>query len=271
MGRNPVQAAARRAARLLVRPRVVTWAISDDARLRSRVLLSLSNAQARASSFGEALHSSGSPRPIVGFEDCAWLFGSNVMNHGLSRQEFVEAAYLYRLVRGMGQPSVLEVGRYKGGTTFLLAAAGARVTSLDVREVTPGTDHELRGALEIFGFGDRVDLRLLPWDAFPLDEPSFDLVFVDAVLSYDYAVRELARLWDAIKDGCHVILRDGSPYPPEDVRAATVAPMALVAADLEAMHGAVRVAGTPGAYAHFVKSVHAEGSADGLIHVSGAG
>jgi len=232
--------------------RGVTSAIRKNARLRAQVLHALSNDQIRESSFGSAAPRDG--RPIEGFEDCAWLFSSNVLNHGLSRQEFAEAAYLYRLVRGMAAPRVIEVGRYKGGTTFLLAAAGAHVISLDIREATPGSDDALRRSLERFGLGDRVEIVLASSQDDDVDGADhFDLVFLDGPRSYDDAGRYVARWWPRIAAARHLIIRDGCPYPETDVRASITADLVRVADDLDRQPDAKRVSGTPGTYAHFVK------------------
>jgi predicted O-methyltransferase YrrM len=221
---------------------------------RSDVLHALSNVQAAAASFDDVLANVLLPARIAGFEDCAWLFGSNALNHGLSRQEIAEAAYLYRLVRSMSEPTVLELGRYKGGTTFLLAAAGAHVVSLELREPHPGSDDELRGALDRFGLLDRVELVLAASDAFEIvNGTAFDLVFIDAVLEYEYVSREVERFWAAIPDGGSLILRDGSPYPATDVRAVLTVSMVRAAADLGGRADAERISETPGTYAHFVK------------------
>jgi len=235
--------------------RAAVAAILGNSTFRSGILHTLSNVQAASASFDEALADHRCPTRIVGFEDCAWLFGSNVLNHGLSRQEFAEAAYLYRVVRAMAEPSVLEVGRYKGGTTFLLAAAGARVVSLELREPHPGCDDQLRRALDRFGLLDRVELVLCASEAFEIvNGTRFDLVFFDALTDYESASKEIVRLWSAIPGGGSLIVRDGSPYAATDVRAALTAPMVLAASELDHRADATRIGGTPGTYAHFVKA-----------------
>jgi predicted O-methyltransferase YrrM len=67
------------------------------------------------------------------FADLAWLFTSNNQNRGILRQNFDEAALLWRAVRA-SRGAILEIGRRHGGSTVLLIAAGAGrpVTSVDL-------------------------------------------------------------------------------------------------------------------------------------------
>src|SRR5437870_5439578 len=68
------------------------------------------------------------PRTVEGFEDLAFLFSSNSLNHGISLLTFEEAAFLFGAAREVGKGVIIEIGRFKGGTTFLLAAANPRAT-----------------------------------------------------------------------------------------------------------------------------------------------
>lgn len=67
------------------------------------------------------------------FGDLAWLFANNNLNRGILRQNFDEAALLWRAVRTSRGP-ILEIGRRHGGSTVLLlqAANGRTVTSVDL-------------------------------------------------------------------------------------------------------------------------------------------
>ena len=108
------------------------------------------------------------PESIEGFEDLAFLFASNQLSHGIVSLQLDEAALLYRLARRAPEEGALaEIGRFKGGSTLLLASAlppGAELWSYDlhvaIREDMSGPqlDAELRGALERYGLSDRVHL-----------------------------------------------------------------------------------------------------------------
>jgi hypothetical protein len=65
------------------------------------------------------------PERIAGFEDLTFLFSSTVLAHGIASLRFDEAALLYRLVRELQPNLVVEIGRYRGGSTLLLAAHDA--------------------------------------------------------------------------------------------------------------------------------------------------
>jgi predicted O-methyltransferase YrrM len=229
---------------------MIVWALTKPIP-RARAFHVLSDMQAAGASFDTATPAGvGS---IRGFDDCAWLSDSNALNHGLARQEFAEAAYLYRLVRDLDAPRVVEIGRFKGGSTFLLAAAGARVLSLDVHEPQPGSDDALRRALEQFGLADRVEIVTVSSQSFELaTRDPFQLVFFDVPMSYEEASSELARWWSAIASGGSLIVRDGSGYPETDPRAAIAEGTRLAAEDFGRRSDARRVA-TPGTYAHFVR------------------
>ena len=189
--------------------------VAEDPRVRARLLHRWSNRQAVSASFA------GQEITGTRFEDLSWLFGSNIMNHGLSRQEFAEASYLWRLVADdLGpDPAVAEVGRYMGGTTFLLAAAGARVVSLDRGEARPGSDAELRDALDRAGLAGRVELVTADVREY---EPrrDFSLVLFDLVAPREVVDAGLARWWDAVAPDGSLIIRDGAGHPSWDVRTA---------------------------------------------------
>src|SRR5215216_6541632 len=61
------------------------------------------------------------PDALHGFEDLVFLFSSNQLNHGIALLTLDEAGLLYRLARSAG--TAVEIGRFKGGGTLVLAAA----------------------------------------------------------------------------------------------------------------------------------------------------
>ena len=128
----------------------------DDDRFRLTVEHELSNRLAgEAASFDVAIPTQ--IEALDGFEDCHWLFSSNGLNHGLSRLEFDEAAYLFRLARRLDGTKCVEIGRYRGGSTFLLAAAGAEVLSIDIDESMYAREAtSIVNALGRFGLREQV-------------------------------------------------------------------------------------------------------------------
>ena len=161
------------------------------------------------------------PERLDGFEDLLFLFSSNQLNHGLISQELDEARLLFRLVRGRRDATVVEIGRFKGGTTFLLAAAagdGTRVHSYDVHvpDDAPYTgsdlDRELAEALERFGLRTRVTLVVA--DSRVAEPPSapVDLILIDGDHSYA-AVRGDWEHWQPhLAEGADVLFHDAVDY-----------------------------------------------------------
>ena len=70
----------------------------------------------------------------TGFESLSWLFTCDSRNRGIIRQGFDEAALLWRAVKATSG-NILEIGRNCGGSTVLLATAGAGrdIYSIDLR------------------------------------------------------------------------------------------------------------------------------------------
>lgn len=160
------------------------------------------------------------PRPVTGFEDLVWLLSSNYANRGLALLMLDEAAWLYRTITQMEGARVAELGRAKGGTTFLLAAAGAQVLSIDngrleaaERRRHGGLDvtyeEALRKALTAAGLDDRVELVTADAVDYPPQPASFDLVYHDIPLRLDAGLKLFERWWPAVAPGGRFILRDG--------------------------------------------------------------
>ena len=59
----------------------------------------------------------------INFEHLANLFFSSPYNQSIITFTIKQAAYLFGLIREMHAKKIIEIGRYKGGATFLMAAA----------------------------------------------------------------------------------------------------------------------------------------------------
>jgi predicted O-methyltransferase YrrM len=227
---------------------VAMW---DDLHL-AHLLNSLSDRVAADASVDAALERA--PRSIHGFEDCVWLLSSNVLNHGLSRLMIDEAAYLYRLVRSLTAPVVVEIGRYQGGTTVLLAVAGGRVLSLDVDPAIVRSDDLLKRVLERYGLRSNVTIEIADSRAYPVELAAYDVVFVDGDHTYEGVRTDVERWLPGVTAGGHLILHDAfipsperpwaHPWKVEGVQRACSE--LLERPDLE-------LAGRAGTLAHFVK------------------
>ena len=197
------------------------------------------------------------PDSVRGFEDLAFMFSSNQLNHGVASLQIDEAALLFRLARDIENGPVVEIGRFKGGSTIVFASAlpaGVELWSYDfhvaLRADMPGPalDEELRAALVRFGLDGKV--HLLVADSRTAEPPPGELalLFIDGDHSYDGAKADFDR-WSAfVRSGGDVLLHDavdtggyGNVYPG----------VARLAGEIGA--GWERQPGA-GSIAHFVKS-----------------
>jgi predicted O-methyltransferase YrrM len=170
------------------------------------------------------------PESIDGFEDVAFLFSSNQLSHGIASLQLDEAALLYRLARRV-EPgaTVVEIGRFKGGTTLMLASAlpeGAELWSYDLHvalrpDLTgPQLDAELEQALARYGLSDRVTLVVGDSrTAVPPPRP-VSLVFVDGDHTYEGARADYERWRELVAPGAELLFHDavdvggyGNHYP----------------------------------------------------------
>ncbi len=160
------------------------------------------------------------PGPIRGFEDLAWLLSSNYANRGMALLMLDEAAWLYRTVGQLQDARVAELGRAKGGTTFLLAAAGAQVLSIDNGKLEAAErrrhgdldvtyEDALRKALAAAGLDHRVELVTADAVEHSPTPASFDLVYHDIPLRLGAGLRLFERWWPAVRPGGRFVLRDG--------------------------------------------------------------
>jgi predicted O-methyltransferase YrrM len=197
------------------------------------------------------------PQEVRGFEDLAFMFSSNQLNHGVASLQIDEGALLYRLARDVQRGPIAEIGRFKGGSTLVFAAAlpeGAELWSYDfhvaLRSDMPGAelDAELREALGRYGLGGKV--HLLVADSRSADPPPepLELLFVDGDHSYEGAKADYERWRAFVRPGGHLLFHDavdaggyGNVYP------GVARLVAEIGAGWERQPGA-------GSIAHFVKS-----------------
>lgn len=157
------------------------------------------------------------PGEVRGFEDLVFMFRSSQLDHGIASLRFDEAAYLYGLVRSLGRATVAELGRYKGGSTVVIAAAlaeGSELWSYDLHLHGPDgprgedLDRELTDALERLGLASKV--RLFVADTRTADPPPepCGLVFVDGDHSYEGARADVERWRGFLRPGGHMLFHD---------------------------------------------------------------
>jgi len=169
------------------------------------------------------------PADVRGFEDLAFLFSSNQLNHGIASLQLDEAALLYRLGRDAETGPVAEIGRFKGGSTFVFASAlrpGVELWSYDahvaLRPDMPGgvLDAELREALDRYGLAAKV--HLIVADSRTAEPPpdAIEVLFIDGDHTYEGAKADFERWGSFVRPGGHLLFHDavdtggyGNVYP----------------------------------------------------------
>ena len=194
------------------------------------------------------------PERITGFEDLAFLFSSTILAHGIASLRLDEAAFLYRLVGEAKPRTAVEIGRFRGGSTLLIASALEEGVlhsyDVDTRQRDSGNelDRELVAALERYGLVRKV--RLHVQDSRTAEPPaeSIDLLFVDGDHSEEGVRADFDRWSPLLAPGGHLLFHDAieAPdlVPPCERGPATVA--ARVGGDFEARPAA-------GSLAYFVR------------------
>ena len=157
------------------------------------------------------------PDETRGFEDLAFLFTSSQLNHGIISQELDEAALLYRLARDVDGGAVVEIGRFKGGSTLLLAAAlggRAELWSYDIHASHQATytgadlDEELRDALRRLSLEERVHLVVGDSRLASPPEGPIELLFVDGDHSYEGVSADWSHWGPSLAIGGQALFHD---------------------------------------------------------------
>lgn len=157
------------------------------------------------------------PLKIEGFHDLCWLFSCSPANRGIIALDLDEAAYLHKLCVGLSEGAcVVEIGRYLGGSTFLLASAlpkGGSLISIDNKrrksKYVDVNDNILSTALDRAGLRDKVELVIADSSSFvPSKNSQFDLVFIDGDHSYEGAKNDYEHWSPMAKKGGYIIFHD---------------------------------------------------------------
>lgn len=194
------------------------------------------------------------PDRLDGFEDLTFLFTSTILAHGVASLRLDEAAYLHRLVRDIQPETVVEIGRFRGGSTVIIAAALERGVlhsyDIDTRQGRDGVelDRQLAGALERYGLTDRVRLHVADSKSAEPTPGPIDILFVDGDHSEEGVRADFEHWSPQLRSGGHLLFHDAvdapdfvSPSVPGPARVAD-----SIGDDFERLSGA-------GSIAHFVR------------------
>ncbi len=150
---------------------------------------------------------------LENFEDLLPLYRP----FGITRQslqlDFDEACYLFNLVRSLKNCKVLEIGRYRGGSTLLFAVAmdrNSKLTSVDNLTKFGCDDKALENVLRRFNLSNKVELVMHDSSTFPVKPASFDLIFIDGDHSYKGVKRDYDHLKRALKPSGHLLFHDAT-------------------------------------------------------------
>jgi predicted O-methyltransferase YrrM len=151
------------------------------------------------------------------FEDLSGLFASSILNHGVIGMTIRQAAYVFGLTRRLGATKAIEVGRWRGGTTVVLAAAMGRdgkLWSIDIGEKAErllgvggaSLDSETRAFCERFG----LDAELLVGDSRTLEVETgeVDIVLVDGDHTYEGTRSDVERWGKRLRVGGALLVDD---------------------------------------------------------------
>lgn len=160
------------------------------------------------------------PESVRGFEDLAFMFSSNQLNHGVASLQFDEAALLFRLARDVQSGPVAEIGRFRGGSTVMFTCALPEGVELWSYDLSDRFDAELRDALQRLGTAHKV--HLVVGDSRTVDPPGrpLELLFIDGDHSYEGAQADYARWSELVRPGGRLLFHDavdtggyGNVYP----------------------------------------------------------
>ncbi len=152
------------------------------------------------------------------FEDLAGLFASTSLDHAVIAMTVRQTAYVFGLVRRLKARKVIEVGRYKGGSTLVIAAAmngegqfwsidlGEKEARLHGEGVHRSFDDQIRDIFRRFGL--RVDLMIGDSRTIEVETGDVDIVFIDGDHSYEGVRSDFERFGHRVRVGGAVLFDD---------------------------------------------------------------
>jgi predicted O-methyltransferase YrrM len=118
-----------------------------------------------------------------------------------------EVEYLFALAR-RAKVGILEVGRFNGGSAFVMSCANPRVPIHSI-DIAPQNDGLLRKMFEQHGVGKNVHLIVGDSQHTRYDQiKSADLVFIDGDHSYAGCTADIVNWFDIVTPGGHVLFHD---------------------------------------------------------------
>jgi predicted O-methyltransferase YrrM len=163
------------------------------------------------------------PQELKGFEDLYFLFSCTQLNMGIINLAFDEAAYLYKVIKGIKSANLVEIGRFKGGGTLLMAAAmdkNSYLRSYDLhvkmKEYFNGEsmDKLLYYILEKYKLANRVKVIVGNSHKVETGKEPIDLIFIDGDHSYNGVRNDFLHWYKKIKFGGSILFHDATKTRP---------------------------------------------------------
>ena len=156
------------------------------------------------------------PDGSLRFDHLAGLFGTNTLARGVVALTPREGAYLFTLARQMHARRVIEIGRFRGGSTIILAAAigpAGQLWSIDLAQKeqqfeSGGDDYDAQTRTFLDRYGLAASLIVGHSLSVDLDTGEVDLVFIDGDHSYSGARGDFDRWGSRVRLGGAVVLDD---------------------------------------------------------------
>jgi len=152
------------------------------------------------------------------FEHLPGLFASTSLDHAVISMTIRQGAYLYGLVRQMKARKVIEIGRYKGGSTLLIAAAmrgegefwsvdiGEKEVRLHRHEGSRSFDEQLADVCRRFGL--KVGVLVGNSRTIEIDTGEVDMGLIDGDHSYSSVKNDFERFGRRARVGGAVLFDD---------------------------------------------------------------
>lgn len=149
----------------------------------------------------------------IPFKQIEFLFEEK--KRGIIRMDYAEAQFLYNSVASLDNPNCVEIGRYQGGSTILMASAGARIISIDAHVFKHESgvfgkrlDDYLGIVLHLLGILDRVEIVVGNSQDYYNEKETVDLIFIDGDHTYEGVKADYYNWIDAVKVGGYVLFHD---------------------------------------------------------------
>lgn len=156
---------------------------------------------------------------MIPFEDMVSLFSCDMRNRDTIRMDLDEAAYLYKLIKGMDRPRCVEIGRLFGGSTMLMLAAGADVLSIDdlsAKSIKGSVEYDkvLEDWATRKGLSDRLTIVQGDSRSYDNKDNEYDLIFIDGDHRYEGVKADFEHWIPSLRIGGHILFHDSCVTRP---------------------------------------------------------